>query len=154
MIVALSTLSEQPNLLNFKKFVVPMSLEVGRIIRGFERASTFNFIYLKCSRRRPYQGYQVLATTPSAPMRSSAARAALRSTRLLLHLFRASYSCAIGARTLGAWLEIDEEQQAQPSILNGTDKAVARARHRRDWPETDVGAALCCEAPRGRRSIL
>jgi len=29
-----------------------------------------------------------------------------------------------------------------------------RARwHRRDWPETDVGAALCCEAPRGRRSI-
>ncbi|MFJ4458359.1 hypothetical protein ACIP1G_31420, partial [Pseudomonas sp. NPDC089392] len=25
--------------------------------------------------------------------------------------------------------------------------------HRRDWPETDVGAALCCEAPRGRRSI-
>ncbi|MGK0150280.1 hypothetical protein, partial [Pseudomonas putida] len=73
----LSALSEQPNLLNFKKFVVPMSLEVGRIIRGFERASTFNFIYLKCSRRRPYQGYQVLATTPSAPMRSSAARAAL-----------------------------------------------------------------------------
>ncbi|WP_218186508.1 hypothetical protein, partial [Pseudomonas sp. p21] len=64
------------------------------------------------------------ATTPSAPMRSSAARAALRSTRLLLHLFRANYSCAIGARTLGAWLEIDEEQQAQPSILNGTDKAL------------------------------
>ena len=25
--------------------------------------------------------------------------------------------------------------------------------HRRYWPETDVGAALCCEAPRGRRSI-
>ncbi|WMY84440.1 hypothetical protein QR297_21180 [Pseudomonas shirazica] len=88
-----------------------------------------------------------------APVRSSAARAALRSTRLLLHLFRANYSCAIGARTLGAWQEIDEEQQAQPSMLNGTDKAVARARHRRDWPETDVGAALCCEAPRGRRSI-
>ncbi|WP_206604434.1 hypothetical protein, partial [Pseudomonas plecoglossicida] len=85
-----------------------------------------------------------------APVRSSAARAALRSTRLLLHLFRANYSCAIGARTLGAWQEIDEEQQAQPSMLNGTDKAVARARHRRDWPETDVGAALCCEAPRGR----
>ncbi|MFT4453065.1 hypothetical protein, partial [Pseudomonas sp. RTCS2] len=47
LIVALSTLSEQPNLLNFKKFVVPMSLEVGRIIRGFERASTFNFKKLK-----------------------------------------------------------------------------------------------------------
>ncbi|WP_235366115.1 hypothetical protein, partial [Pseudomonas plecoglossicida] len=47
LIVALSTLSEQPNLLNFNKFVVPMSLEVGRIIRGFERASTFNFKKLK-----------------------------------------------------------------------------------------------------------
>ncbi|WP_235431432.1 hypothetical protein, partial [Pseudomonas putida] len=34
---------EQPNLLNFKKFVVPMSLEVGRIIMGFESASTLNF---------------------------------------------------------------------------------------------------------------
>ncbi|WP_284386115.1 hypothetical protein, partial [Pseudomonas putida] len=48
LIVAFSALSEQPNLLNFKKFVVPMSLEVGRIIRGFERASTFNFKKLKC----------------------------------------------------------------------------------------------------------
>ncbi|MGB5957261.1 hypothetical protein, partial [Pseudomonas sp.] len=28
----------------------------------------------------------------------------------LPHLFRASYSCTLGARTLGAWLEIDEEQ--------------------------------------------
>ncbi|MEZ1436541.1 hypothetical protein QVM41_09615 [Pseudomonas shirazica] len=32
--------------------------------------------------------------TVSAPMRSSAARAALRSTKLLLHLFQANYSCA------------------------------------------------------------
>ncbi|SPO53153.1 protein of unknown function [Pseudomonas sp. JV551A1] len=63
-----------------KEFFVPMSLEVGRIIRGFGGASTFNFIYLKYSRRRPYQGHQVLATTPSAPMRSSAARAALDLT--------------------------------------------------------------------------
>ncbi|WP_205894342.1 hypothetical protein, partial [Pseudomonas putida] len=31
------------NSLNLKEFFVPMSLEVGRIIRGFERASTFNF---------------------------------------------------------------------------------------------------------------
>ncbi|MEE1987996.1 hypothetical protein V0R39_26490, partial [Pseudomonas inefficax] len=72
----------QPNLLNFKKFVVPMSLEVGRIIRGFEGASTFNFKKLKYQGKRPHQGHQVFATTPSAPMRSSAARAALRSTRL------------------------------------------------------------------------
>ncbi|MFP3374837.1 hypothetical protein, partial [Pseudomonas sp. SIMBA_068] len=38
------------------EFVVPMSLEVGRIIRGFGRASTFNFSYLEYSWRRPYQG--------------------------------------------------------------------------------------------------
>jgi len=29
--------------LNIKEFVVPMSLEVGRIIRGFETPSTLNF---------------------------------------------------------------------------------------------------------------
>jgi len=53
------------------------------------------------------QGLQVYADRFAAPMRSSAARAALRSTSPLPHLFRANYSCAIGARTLGAWLEID-----------------------------------------------
>ncbi|MDD2137953.1 hypothetical protein NPS53_00005, partial [Pseudomonas putida] len=42
-IVALPTSPESPNSLNLKEFVVPLSLEVGRIIRGFERASTFNF---------------------------------------------------------------------------------------------------------------
>ncbi|MCK2117591.1 hypothetical protein MYW52_19035, partial [Pseudomonas juntendi] len=41
-IVALTAPSESFNSLNFKEFVVPLSLEVGRIIRGFERASTFN----------------------------------------------------------------------------------------------------------------
>ncbi|WP_230684676.1 hypothetical protein, partial [Pseudomonas putida] len=50
-IVALSTLSEQSNLLNLNKFFVPMSLEVGRIIRGFERASTFNFKKLSYRRK-------------------------------------------------------------------------------------------------------
>jgi len=35
----------------------------------------------------------------------------------LPHLFRASYSCSPRTRSLGAWQEIDEEQQAQPSIL-------------------------------------
>ncbi|SPO53791.1 protein of unknown function [Pseudomonas sp. JV551A1] len=34
----------------------------------------------------------VFAMRGVAPVRSSAARAALRSTRLLLHLFRANYS--------------------------------------------------------------
>ncbi|WP_230381877.1 hypothetical protein, partial [Pseudomonas fulva] len=42
-IVALSASPELANPLNFKEFLVPMSLEVGRIIRGFETASTFNF---------------------------------------------------------------------------------------------------------------
>ncbi|WP_218187135.1 hypothetical protein, partial [Pseudomonas sp. NBRC 111130] len=37
------TSPQPPNSLNFKEFVVPMSLEVGRIIRGFETPSTFNF---------------------------------------------------------------------------------------------------------------
>ncbi|WP_313201806.1 hypothetical protein, partial [Pseudomonas sp.] len=36
------------------EFVVPMSLEVGRIIRRFESASTFNFKKLK----KADQGYQ------------------------------------------------------------------------------------------------
>ncbi|MEN5142812.1 hypothetical protein, partial [Pseudomonas juntendi] len=52
--------------LNLKEFVVPLSLEVGRIIRGFERPSTFNFIYLKYSRGRPYQGHQVAADTSNS----------------------------------------------------------------------------------------
>jgi hypothetical protein len=55
-----------------------MSLEVGRIIRGFGRASTLNFKKLKYEGKRPYEGHQVPATTHSAPVRSSAARAAHR----------------------------------------------------------------------------
>ena len=62
-----------------------------------------------------------------APVRSSAARAALRSTRLLLQVYGV--------------------------ISSRTNKAVARRLHRRDWPEKEVGAALCCEASRKRRSI-
>ncbi|WP_312818013.1 hypothetical protein, partial [Pseudomonas sp.] len=46
-IEALPTSPQLPNSLNFKEFVVPMSLEVGRIIRGFETPSTFNFKKLK-----------------------------------------------------------------------------------------------------------
>ncbi|WP_218584648.1 hypothetical protein, partial [Pseudomonas sp. CM25] len=74
----LTASSELPNSLNIKEFVVPLSLEVGRIIRGFERASTFNFKKVKYKGKRPYQGRQVSATTLLAPMRSSAARAAHR----------------------------------------------------------------------------
>ncbi|MFG0545431.1 hypothetical protein ACF8FG_09485, partial [Pseudomonas sp. YQ_6] len=41
--VALPAFPSLLNSLNLKEFFVSMSLEVGRIIRGFERASTFNF---------------------------------------------------------------------------------------------------------------
>jgi len=39
------------------------------------------------------------------------------------------------------------------SISRHTNKAVARACHRRNWPETNVGASFARDAPRGRRSI-
>ncbi len=77
-----------------------------------------------------------------APARSSAARAALRSTRLLLHLFPASHACTIA-----------RDRLVGPTQYRGEHQVVARPRLRNNWPETDVGAALCCEAPRGRRSI-
>jgi hypothetical protein len=76
-----------------------------------------------------------------APLRSSAARAALRSTRLLLHLFRASHAYP-NAR----------DRLVDPTRYRGGHQRVARACPRNNWPETNVGAALCCEAPRGRRS--
>ncbi|WP_218584604.1 hypothetical protein, partial [Pseudomonas sp. CM25] len=55
-IEALTASPEPPNSLNLKEFVVPFSLEVGRIIRGFERASTFNFKKVKYKGKRPHQG--------------------------------------------------------------------------------------------------
>ncbi|WP_218186312.1 hypothetical protein, partial [Pseudomonas sp. NBRC 111119] len=42
---------------------------------------------------------------------------------------------------------------AYDAISCRTNKAVARARHKRDWPETTVGASAARDAPRGRRSI-
>jgi len=42
---------------------------------------------------------------------------------------------------------------AHDTILRRTNKAVARACHRRYWPEIDVGASAARDAPRGRRSI-
>ncbi|WP_313711095.1 hypothetical protein, partial [Pseudomonas sp.] len=43
LIEALPILSESSNSLNFKEFSVSTTSEVGRIIRGFESASTLNF---------------------------------------------------------------------------------------------------------------
>jgi hypothetical protein len=42
---------------------------------------------------------------------------------------------------------------AHGSVARGTNQAVARACHRHDWPETNVGASAARDAPRGRRSI-
>jgi hypothetical protein len=42
---------------------------------------------------------------------------------------------------------------AHGSISSRTNKAVARLSCRHNWPETNVGAGLPREAPRGRRSI-
>ncbi len=83
-------------------------------------------------------------------------------------LFRANYSCGICARTLWRmprycvvqtrrsrapgterfvsgqlflW-DLRANALAHASILRRTNKAVARAWHRTDWPETNVGAGL------------
>ncbi|WP_395589354.1 hypothetical protein, partial [Pseudomonas sp. TR47] len=55
------------NSLNFKEFLVPTTLEVGRIIRGFERPSRLNFKKLKYRRKWPYQAQQVFAIVLLAP---------------------------------------------------------------------------------------
>ncbi|WP_218568170.1 hypothetical protein, partial [Pseudomonas sp. RIT623] len=50
---ALAATSNSLNSLNLKEFRVPLSLEVGRIIRGSESASTFNFKKMKYLAKRP-----------------------------------------------------------------------------------------------------
>ncbi|MCL8332299.1 hypothetical protein M9Y56_24835, partial [Pseudomonas juntendi] len=42
---------------------------------------------------------------------------------------------------------------AHASLSRGTNKAVARTWHRGYWPETNVGASVARDAPRGRRSV-
>jgi len=60
--------------------------------------------------------------------RSSAARAALRSTRLLLHLFRANYFCGTGARPLYTHLDIASDKQGGRAQMS--QAALARNRCR------------------------
>ena len=54
------------------------------------------------------QGCHVHGLVFPAPSRPCAARAALREQALLLHLFRASYACAIAWSALPVWLWICE----------------------------------------------
>ena len=88
-----------------------MSLEVGRIIRGFGRASTFNFKKLKYEGKRPYEGHQVSATTQSAPVRSSAARAAHRRQASSYICFGPIIPEPLARAPLGVWLEIAEKRR-------------------------------------------
>ncbi len=57
-------------------------------------------------RWRSHHGHQALVDGVVAPLRPCAARAALREQALLLHLFRASYVCAIVWTALLVWLGI------------------------------------------------
>ncbi|WP_277965051.1 hypothetical protein, partial [Pseudomonas sp. RIT-To-2] len=54
---------------------------------------------------KSHQGCQVHGFGLMALLRPCAARAALREQALLLHLFRASYACAIAWSALFVWLE-------------------------------------------------
>ncbi len=118
-----------------------MSLEVGRIIREFESASTLNFKKVKYRGERPYKGHQVPAATPSAPGRSSAARAA--------HRRQASSHICFGPVTpassaLAPWVNGWRLQRSGGATfdIQGNTQGVARQRHRQYWPETNVGAGL------------
>ncbi len=70
----------------------------------------------------------------------------------LPHLFRASYSCTLGARTLGAWLDIDERQRRHLQYRREqTRRAAVNSQER--LARNRCGSRLAGDAPRGRRSI-
>ncbi|WP_176515327.1 hypothetical protein [Pseudomonas ceruminis] len=59
--------------MNLKEFLVPTTLEVGRIIRGFETPSTFNFINLE---------YHATATQQADATRAQNKEGVIRALRL------------------------------------------------------------------------
>ena len=129
-----------------------MSLEVGRIIRGFGGASTFNFKKLKYKRETQWKGHQVSATTHSAPMRSSAARAAHRRQASSYICFGPIIPEPLARAPLGVWLEVAEKRRRnlQYRMEQKRGRALMAqaglARNKcRSW--------LAGDAPRGRRSI-
>ncbi len=87
----------------------------------------------------------------TAPVRSSAARAALRGTSPLPHLFRASHSCEATSVRLVCSIRYRRVRHCISSISSHTPRL--QTWRRSNWPKTDVGAGLSREAPRGRRSI-
>ncbi|MFJ2986205.1 MULTISPECIES: hypothetical protein, partial [unclassified Pseudomonas] len=70
-IEALPALPGLSNSLNLKEFLVPITLEVGRIIRGFETPSRLNFRKLKYNRLpahlAPGPDNCALYCTPASP---------------------------------------------------------------------------------------
>ncbi len=69
-----------------------------------------------------------MAWVSPAPLRSSAARAALREQALLLHLFRASYACAIAWTALLVWLGIGSGPPGACLGFSGALETVRRPR--------------------------
>ncbi|WP_343598512.1 hypothetical protein, partial [Pseudomonas sp.] len=99
LIEALSAPSESSNSLNLKEFVVPLSLEVGRIIRGFGWASTFNFKRLKYEREKTVSGPPGVCHKPcracEIERRPRGARPQRRQTTKGRHLLKPTQSQAI-----------------------------------------------------------
>ncbi len=69
-----------------------MSLEVGRIIRGSETPSTFNFNNLKHKGKRPHHGYRLITfslsvsqTTLPRPLTNRGTRFATAGTRIIIN---------------------------------------------------------------------
>ncbi len=101
---------------------------------------------------RLQNGLQVPDDRFLAPMRPSAARAALRGTSPLPHLFRASHSCEVTSVRLVCSIRYRRGRNCSSFIFSHTPR-LQPTWHRNNWPETNVGAGLSREAPRGRRSI-
>ncbi|WP_217997301.1 hypothetical protein, partial [Pseudomonas plecoglossicida] len=99
-IEALPALPGSFNSLNLKEFLVPTTLEVGRIIRGFETPSTFNFIYLKYSGEDRIKASRCLPRTFCTWEIERRPRGASRLKPLLRLLQRATF---FQARVVRLW---------------------------------------------------
>jgi len=94
---------------------------------------------------KSHQGLQVHALVFPAPSRPCAARAALREQALLLHLFRASYVCAIAWTALLVWLGIGSGPLGACLGFSGALEIVRRPRgaSRASSAPTSVSGQLC-----------
>ena len=79
-------------------------------------------------RWRSHHGHQALVDGFVAPLRPCAARAALREQALLLHLFRASYVCAIAWSALLFGLGLGQGRQVHGLGFSGALETARRPR--------------------------